>query len=460
MEITGAGKIVLNAYTAGVLETDASGIIYARTYNTITHHHSGLWESDDGAQSLYISSLGEVSIGAAAVFSSERLYVSSAVGEYAGRFARNNTATNAAQGTIYLMAISTQTVVDGYGVSLDFGIQGLALARTIIGSILVIRNGADNSGKINFQPKNVGTGRVNMTIDNLGKTVIGYGIGAIAGQSLLHVYAGASGTTPLAGTLATIEGNGNSYLTLLAPDASARGINFGCASDNVYARILCDCSGVYAGVHHYFGVYAYLSLMSGSVTFNLNMQDVDTLFYGDNTEVCRINAEYDNLQMRNGNEIQFTNVTTSDGDDDGTKLFALDIDMVYLNQEQSTGGDHIFKIGAAPGTEYARVSQRGVTIPLGLDGGYIHGSYTVNNSWRQYTSGNNLLFSRRESGSWVDKVVIDPQGAVLIRTYNQTTEPTTSQVPAGFAAIWTDTDDSKCYLCYNHGGTVKTVELL
>jgi hypothetical protein len=46
-----------------------------------------------------------------------------------------------------------------------------------------------------------------------------------------------------------------------------------------------------------------------------------------------------------------------------------------------------------------------------------------------------------------------------ITTYNQADEPTTGQVPAGTIAFWTDTDDSKAYFCYNHGGTVKTVEL-
>ena len=46
-----------------------------------------------------------------------------------------------------------------------------------------------------------------------------------------------------------------------------------------------------------------------------------------------------------------------------------------------------------------------------------------------------------------------------ITTFNQTDEPTVDQIPAGYMAIWTDTDDGKCRLAYNHGGTVKTVEL-
>ena len=49
------------------------------------------------------------------------------------------------------------------------------------------------------------------------------------------------------------------------------------------------------------------------------------------------------------------------------------------------------------------------------------------------------------------------------RTLNQSLEPAAgtgaTQCAAGEAVIWTDTDDAKCYLCYNHSGTVKTVEL-
>jgi hypothetical protein len=51
-------------------------------------------------------------------------------------------------------------------------------------------------------------------------------------------------------------------------------------------------------------------------------------------------------------------------------------------------------------------------------------------------------------------------GTFSPRVFNQASEPTTTQIPSAFAAFWTDTDDSKCYLCYNHGGTVKTVELI
>jgi len=50
------------------------------------------------------------------------------------------------------------------------------------------------------------------------------------------------------------------------------------------------------------------------------------------------------------------------------------------------------------------------------------------------------------------------------RVLNQSAEPAAgtgaTQCDTGELVVWTDTDDSKCYLCYNHGGTVKTVEMV
>ena len=53
----------------------------------------------------------------------------------------------------------------------------------------------------------------------------------------------------------------------------------------------------------------------------------------------------------------------------------------------------------------------------------------------------------------------DKEGRLAIKTYNQSSEPDTSDIPAGKFCFWTDTDDSKLYICYNHGGTIKTVEM-
>ena len=49
------------------------------------------------------------------------------------------------------------------------------------------------------------------------------------------------------------------------------------------------------------------------------------------------------------------------------------------------------------------------------------------------------------------------------RVLNQAEEPAAgtgaTQCDTGELVVWTDTDDAKCYFCYNHSGTVKTVEL-
>ena len=51
------------------------------------------------------------------------------------------------------------------------------------------------------------------------------------------------------------------------------------------------------------------------------------------------------------------------------------------------------------------------------------------------------------------------EGRLAIKTFNQSAEPTATDLPAGKFCFWTDTDDSKLYICYNHGGTIKTTEM-
>lgn len=50
-------------------------------------------------------------------------------------------------------------------------------------------------------------------------------------------------------------------------------------------------------------------------------------------------------------------------------------------------------------------------------------------------------------------------GNVTMQVFSQADEPTTDQLSAGQMCMWIDTDDSKCYICYNHGGSIKVVEL-
>ena len=62
-------------------------------------------------------------------------------------------------------------------------------------------------------------------------------------------------------------------------------------------------------------------------------------------------------------------------------------------------------------------------------------------------------------GDVTGTAVVTADVRLLLGVFNQAGEPTVAQIPAGQFGFWTDTDDSRCYLCYNHAGTVKTVEL-
>ena len=53
----------------------------------------------------------------------------------------------------------------------------------------------------------------------------------------------------------------------------------------------------------------------------------------------------------------------------------------------------------------------------------------------------------------------DSVGRLAIKTYSQSAEPDTDDLPAGNFCFWIDTDDSKLYICYNHSGEIKTTEM-
>ena len=51
-------------------------------------------------------------------------------------------------------------------------------------------------------------------------------------------------------------------------------------------------------------------------------------------------------------------------------------------------------------------------------------------------------------------------GVFKQKTFSQTTQPTTTDIPDGYSAYWVDTDDSnRTYLCYNLSGSILKVEL-
>ena len=53
----------------------------------------------------------------------------------------------------------------------------------------------------------------------------------------------------------------------------------------------------------------------------------------------------------------------------------------------------------------------------------------------------------------------DSEGRLAIKTFAQAAEPTVADLPAGKHCFWSDTTGTDLWLCYNHGGTVKSVQL-
>lgn len=116
--------------------------------------------------------------------------------------------------------------------------------------------------------------------------------------------------------------------------------------------------------------------------------------------------------------------------------------LLGISEDTATAGVQIFGVSAG-GT----VTAAAVEIVGYEDGGTIIGWLDESELLLQVKNNTTALMS------------IYGNGAVSIKAYNQAAEPNTTDVPNGCMAFWTDTDDAKCYLCYNHGGTIKTVEL-
>jgi len=67
---------------------------------------------------------------------------------------------------------------------------------------------------------------------------VGIGGSFITPDTLLHVWAGNSGIGPVASTVATLENNGDAYLSILTPSASVGGLVCGDAGSNVAGQML------------------------------------------------------------------------------------------------------------------------------------------------------------------------------------------------------------------------------
>ena len=82
-------------------------------------------------------------------------------------------AANSPSAVLQLVGASTVDMVDGHGSGLQFSIEDNGVATTNIGTIYGIRDGADNSGAINFRTANAGSVAERMRISAAGNVGIG-----------------------------------------------------------------------------------------------------------------------------------------------------------------------------------------------------------------------------------------------------------------------------------------------
>lgn len=112
---------------------------------------------------LGVATATRLGIGAAAD-ASRLLYVTGDVSGGVSTIERTNASTNAAVGTIIIKGTSTGDMVDGFGSAFQFAIQDTAVVENLIANIQGTRNGADNSGQMNFSTFLAGAATVNYTI--------------------------------------------------------------------------------------------------------------------------------------------------------------------------------------------------------------------------------------------------------------------------------------------------------
>lgn len=86
---------------------------------------------------------------------------------------RTSTVTNGIAGIIRAKKSTTVDMIDGFGVRLDFAIEDNAGVDNEIAHIGAVRDGADNSGKLQIWTENVGVDGVKMVVTPSGKVGIG-----------------------------------------------------------------------------------------------------------------------------------------------------------------------------------------------------------------------------------------------------------------------------------------------
>jgi hypothetical protein len=131
-----------------------------------------VWEKDFGNVTVYTDNSGNVGINTTPD-SSTKLHVMKN-GFVPQRLERQTTTTNSALATFDLLLNGPAiNMVDGFGPSFNFAIQDSAAVRNPIARISGIRDGADNSGQLNFDTASTGSITTKMTITDDGKVGIG-----------------------------------------------------------------------------------------------------------------------------------------------------------------------------------------------------------------------------------------------------------------------------------------------
>lgn len=263
---------------------------------------------------------------------------------------RTATGTSSIAGVLQANQETTGDMVDGFGVRIDFTIEDNAGVENEIAHIGAVRDGADNSGRLQFWTENAGVDAIKMIVKPSGKV----GIGMVSPRGRLEINHDVSSeysavlfnTQDVAGNGLLIESNGGSdddtliYAIgdlngtpvdkfILLGDARV-GINH--STPNVLTKL--DVNGYHIGQ-----VFSFSGYSTNTVA---NYSNGSLIF----TEIEDINSNYDGTEYTapvDGLYYFSTNVTFvgGDGDDDTQflrflKNSATAVNSLIINPEYYT----------------------------------------------------------------------------------------------------------------------------
>jgi len=174
-----------------------------------------LGTTDSGAAITVLSASNNVGIGTTTP--AQKLQVGSTA-DATNNFIRIATDSSRSQGISFLRSGSIETVLAVVAQKLQYAINPASNAD------------ADLVAASKF------------TIDNAGNV----GIGTVSPTAKLHAYSGASGVSPVTGSIGVMESNGNAYFSILGPTADAKGVFFGSPTSQITAGIVYNYDAVNA----------------------------------------------------------------------------------------------------------------------------------------------------------------------------------------------------------------------